>query len=579
MAMRMQLPATLLATLAAVLGTAATANAQWSEPFAVSESVHSDSVPEVAVAPTGEATVVWASYDGPGGDPIILARRVDANAALGPIQHMTDPAESGIDPDVAVDADGNATVVWTRLDGGDATVRARRITAAGTLEDIQDVSALGEDGNGAEVAVDAEGNAAVVWRRPDNPGHTIRARRIDAAGRLRAIVDVSDGTTTQTSFDVAAGPAGNAFVVWVQSPGSGGGVIEARRIAANGGLGAITDLSASGEPGFDPQVAVYGDGLPIAAWQREDGTIQARRDLGGGLSPIMDLSQPDAHGADVAVDATGIATVVWSRFDGTSDRAQLRRLDPTGALDDFEDLWSGGDDQRPTVTVDGDGDATVIWRNIPGSGDAIIRTRTAPVAGGLGDTLDLTAADEVDAPALATDPSGHSTAVWARHHAAGADIVAARFPAPPPPASPPAVPAPPQTSSVTAPSPGTGSTACPVIGLGPLRASTAAAPKSRRTKGVAARLTLSGPADLEVVSGRLSYKLGGRTQTARLRAGRSTASNVAKLRFALPKAVAAKLRIGTRVTLRLKVRAGQRGCAFGAPRTLRIATRVAWVRR
>jgi hypothetical protein len=92
---------------------------------------------------------------------------------------------------------------------------------------------------------------------------------------------------------------------------------------------------------------------------------------------------------------------------------------------------------------------------------------------------------------------------------------------------------------------------------------------------VAARLTQNGAARLEIVSGSVSHV----TATARLRVRTLTASNDAKLRFALPKKLAAKVRIGTLVTLRLTVRAGRIGCAPGLPSTLRTRTRVAWVPR
>jgi hypothetical protein len=570
-----RISATLFAVIGALLVTTGTAGADWSPPFSVSESATAATEPQLAVAPAGDATVVWAGYEGLG-DPVVLARKIEATGQLGPIQHVTEPGETGTSPDVAVDADGNATVVWTKLDGGDAIVRARRITVSGTLEDAQDVSVPGEDANSAQVAVDAADNAIVAWRRPDSRGHTIQARRIDAAGGLGTIVDISDGSTNDSTFEVAAGSSGNAFVVWVDSAGSGGGVIEARRIAAGGGLGPITDLSATGEIGFDPQIAVDAAGLPTAAWQRDDGTIRARQSRAPGqLDPIADLSAPEAHSLDLAVDPTGIATVVWSRFDGTNDRGELRRLDPAGALDDFEELWSGGDDAWLAVSVDGSGDATVVWMNLDASGDGLIRSRTAPAAGGLGPALDLSPRDTVTEPALAIDLGGHPTTVWGRLTLAGDEIVAARYAPAASPANPPAVPLSPAQPSA----PVTGAGACPVVGLGPLRPNSGTAPKRRRIKGVAARLRLSGPARLEVVSGRLTYRLGGRTATARLRTARLTTGNDAKLRFALPKKLAARLPIGTRVKLALKLRAGRPGCGLGGSKTLKTATRVAWVPR
>ena len=67
-------------------------------------------------------------------------------------------------PQVAVDADGDAVVVWTRLDGS-AIAQARRISAAGLLGPVLDLSPHGEDASGPQVAIDAGGNAIALWYR------------------------------------------------------------------------------------------------------------------------------------------------------------------------------------------------------------------------------------------------------------------------------------------------------------------------------------------------------------------------------------------------------------------------------
>jgi hypothetical protein len=573
-----RLLAALAAVLAVCLVVTAAAGAQWTPPFDVSGGVTADQFPQVAVDPSGRAIVVWAGRDGPGGDPMVHSRRIEADGTLGPIQDVTAQDEVGLDAHVALDPAGNAMVSWTRVDGGDAVVRSRRIAADGTLGEFNTLSTAGEDANSSQVTVDPAGVATVVWRRPDNPGHTIQARRIDATGTLGAILEISDGTTNDSSFEVAAGPFGDAFVVWVDTATSGGGVIEGRRIAAGGGLGAIADLSAIGEVGFRPQLAVDGAGLPIAAWQRQDGTIRSRRALAGGaLEPIADLSLPDAFNVDVAVDSDGVATIVWTRFDGTHDHIELRRSDPAGVLDDFEDLSTDGDGENASVALDAEGNATVVWINFDANGDPLIRSRTAPAAGGLGPSLDVSPTNtDLSVPALATDPSGRSIAVWTRF---SVGVEGARYPAPPP------APVPPPPAAGTGPAAGSAPVvpSCPSVTLKRLRAFTGGQPRSKRgrVKGIGTRLTLSRGARLHLVSVKLSYRLGGRPRTARLRSTKLTTGREPKLRLKLPRGLAAKLALGSRVTLvvKLRARSTSSGCAFGRTKTFRVTTRLIWVAR
>jgi hypothetical protein len=556
----------LLAALAGLLIAAPGASAAWSPPFDVS-APEGGARPQVSVDPAGIATVVWEG-DG-GANVIVRARRIDADGARGPVLTISDPAAFGYEPQVAVDADGDATVVWE----GDGVVHVRRITASGALGDIEDVSPVGEEGRAPQVAVDPSGNAMVIWNRPNAASfsYTIEGRRIDATGALGPVMELSGPNASPAGYRVASDPLGNSYALW-----SAGGVIQRRQVIAGGGLAPVFDVSAAGDEASRPQVAVDPSGLPIAAWQRSDGTVQFRR----GGRPIIDLSAPESFLPELAVDPAGNATVVWIRYDGANQRAELRRITANGTLGETHDLWSGGDDEQARVGVDERGDATVVWVNFNGSGEGVIRSRTVSAAGQRGDSVDLSPVEqEVATPALATDPAGNSTAVWSRFDDPEYQIVGARFTSPPPPLGPPAalpapLPAPPASMTVPAPVP-VASATCPTVTLKKFRGYTAGQPKSRRTrtKGVGTKLTLNRAARLRVVSATLLYQ----RRTVKLRTRQLTTGKQTTLRFAVPR----RLRLGTRVTvvLRLRARSTAAGCDFGKPRTFRVRTRVIWVTR
>ena len=123
---------------------------------------------------------------------------------------------------------------------------------------------------------------------------------------------------------MAVSPAGDATVVWNQL--GGGGVIQARRIAADGTLGPTIDLGAGDDEQGDPVVAVDPAGTATVLWLRPSiggSVITARRIAPDGTpGPTLDLTGPSDHipaaitgvVVRVAVDRTGVATATWDNF-------------------------------------------------------------------------------------------------------------------------------------------------------------------------------------------------------------------------------------------------------------------------
>ena len=282
----------MVAALAATAATASDASAQWTPPFDVSAPFGVAERPQVAVAPSGVATVVWTRYEDP--DVAVHARRIDPSGAAGPILDVSH-GEEALNAEVAVDAAGNATVVWTGHEGSQAVARSRRITAAGALEDVKTLSAPGETGFSPHVGIDGAGDATVAWTRYENPDFRVQWRRIDASGTLGPIQDLTPDSPANMDIDLAVDAAGNAVVVW---PWWGGTetVVQWRRIDAAGTAGPIEDLLAAGASAFDPQVAIDGAGVPVAVWYRDDGTVQARRGLGRHRRPVRSGLQRPRRG-------------------------------------------------------------------------------------------------------------------------------------------------------------------------------------------------------------------------------------------------------------------------------------------
>lgn len=123
--------------------------------------------PQVATDSAGISTVVWQTQQS---SNRIQARRILADDSLGPVVTLDDQAEAGVrDPRIALDSTGQATIAWSRLDGGigpegftNGTIRAVRLGADGTPGPVQLLSSPSLDSFYPQVALDPLGRATVA---------------------------------------------------------------------------------------------------------------------------------------------------------------------------------------------------------------------------------------------------------------------------------------------------------------------------------------------------------------------------------------------------------------------------------
>ena len=103
------------------------------------DNVGDFSFPQVAVDPNGNAIVVWSQPDGTRNN--IWANRFTPSAGWGAAEQIeTDNAGDAFGPHVAVDPDGNAVAVWFQSDGTRNNIWANRFTPSagwGAAEQIE----------------------------------------------------------------------------------------------------------------------------------------------------------------------------------------------------------------------------------------------------------------------------------------------------------------------------------------------------------------------------------------------------------------------------------------------------------
>ena len=332
----------------------------WKEPASPSDAF---SFPTTAYAPrlatnaSGEWLLVWNQWMTTSDYGVAVARKPSAHAA------WTRPAgrDDVLSPHVffsntpvpALDDAGQAIVTWYQSVGGPlmAFVSERSgPDAAFTHPGVADVvSALGgaidsDPVASVKPAIARDGSAAAAWTQDNGKGATLvyLATR-DTAGRWTKPRDLDDAFSLPTGYargvQIAFGPQGELYVVWYQDAGNGNAVYAARRRRdgtwAESGRTPLR-LSAAGNAGLFPRVAVGPEGGVVAVWTERPATgpmrIVARR-TDGAASPwaaperLSPDTGEDAELPAVAVGPHDRAVAAWAQGPGPAQRVYVARIE------------------------------------------------------------------------------------------------------------------------------------------------------------------------------------------------------------------------------------------------------------
>lgn len=345
----------------------------------LSESAESAWSPKVALDADGNATVVW--YQGSGSHRI-MAVRVGADDVPGPVHTLA----SGRVPEVVVDSHGRATVVWYSGGGITLRVQAVRLDDEGTPGTVRTLSASGAGGFLPRAAVDSQDRVTVVWSGDEY----VQAVRIGADGVPGPILNLSRRTYGQGLPDLAVDSLDRVTAVWQEEVEPADREhsddwrrVKSTRIGADGSPGPVRTLSEAGQAlgpkvaidAHDRAVVVWEDQLPRAAMSVRvgaDGTLGAVQTLG---SATGDMGTPV-----VATDRSGGATAVWHETlssapdpDGAIGAVHIGRKDDLGPLHTLSDAGGGAYHSSPALAIDSRNRVTVVWKRSDGSGGGRIQ--------------------------------------------------------------------------------------------------------------------------------------------------------------------------------------------------------------
>jgi hypothetical protein len=404
--------------------------------------------PQIAFNSAGDGMAVWHQFDGTRNN--IWANRYVAATGWGTATLIeSDPGDAAL-PQVAIDANGNATAVWQQRDvNGRNNIWANRYLVGagwGAPVAIETNGPSAGDDQLARIAMDGNGNAIVVWELSSFSSTTIWANRHVVGTGWATAIQIGSGNPNgnHVTPQVAMDAAGNAFVAWTQYNGSITNVWGNRFVAGAGWGTAGSVQSDSTSSGRDPRIAADSSGTAIAVWAQFDVTtstdhIWASRYVGGtgwGSATLIQTGNPthQSNLPKIAFDASGNAIAVWNQGAFGSFSIYAARYVAgagwgTEAVIETHTVGSGA--ASVSLGVDSAGNALAVWQLTDASSFTDIWATRYTVGAGWGTATQIEPGNlrtgQAFNPQIAMNGNGQAIAVWQRRNPTRYDIWANDF--------------------------------------------------------------------------------------------------------------------------------------------------------
>ncbi len=428
---------------------------------------HVDSSQVAALNAAGHGVIAWRD--------VVTGYVMASEIQPGQVWSAPQAVARGAHPAVAIDAAGDITVVWVDPSGDVEYGYRAANSGAFVTGQIASHHGSGAPGNDPRVAMDAGGNAWVVWTRwPGDDGDTVAvfgaylpASALAAGAGPTWNAELASASGPSRSVSLATNPNGSGIVAAFTTPGN----TAIRTVYAQAGSGSFGTSHAVPNPGpgsmNHPVIALSNSGVAVLGWDECGHDADASCDpsanthieiagattaqLGSSTGSVFTSPQSVALGTPTAQQGPTLAVnnnelaLAWNdlaqpahplaRVDGaTEPLADLttgvsgwQQLDPS-VLDGGQS--SGGDSVAgisPQITIDAGSNVTLAWEG-PGSGDGL-DTVDAARASACGTACASVSRQQLDSQAddggflsLASDPGGDALLSWTSYSPSGGAI-------------------------------------------------------------------------------------------------------------------------------------------------------------
>lgn len=394
--------------------------------------------PQIGFDANGNALAVWSQTNGTRSN--IWANRYTAGQGWGTAQLIEDDNAGGAyDPRIAVNSNGNAIAVWEQTAGSQRYFLVNRYTPGQGWGTPQ----LVETGNAGaaydpQIAIDAGGNAVLVWHQHDGTRSNIRANRY-TAGQGWGVPQLieTDNADSASYPQIAIDANGNALAVWYQSDGTRYNIRANRYTAGTGwGTAALIETDNAGSA-LDPRIAIDAGGNAMAVWYQRDGirtNIWANLYTAGwgwGTAQLIETNNTGgASNPQIAINADGNAMVVWHQSDGVRLNIWANLYTAGGGWGTAQRIESNntGAAFYPQIAIDADGNALAVWPQSDGLRNNMWANRyTAGCGWGTAQLIETDNAGGAFSPQIAVNADGNAIAVWHQSDGTRLNIWANRY--------------------------------------------------------------------------------------------------------------------------------------------------------
>lgn len=201
------------------------AGGPWTAPVQIAQAVPTGGLApnyseyDIASDGDGDAIVMWREYDGT--RHVILSRHFTvAGGWEAPLLLMVPSPDSGFAPQLAMDTNGNAFVVWHEFDGSAYGIWAARFVKGAGWTLLQVINSVpefgGDDSTEPKIGFDAAGNAVAVWSKYEFAENRpiVRSSYFSSSTGWGPDETISGGQGIVWYPQLAVSPGGYAKAIW-----------------------------------------------------------------------------------------------------------------------------------------------------------------------------------------------------------------------------------------------------------------------------------------------------------------------------------------------------------------------------
>jgi hypothetical protein len=334
---------------------------------------------QIAMDAKGNALAVWEDDDGTHAK--IWASRFTAGLGWGLGTAIGGDSDSNaFDPQIAVDAEGNAVALWRARNNASlgfniwanqySTTKGWGVAQLIEAVNIKHINVIW-DTRSPKICIGADGSAVITWHQFDGVRNTLWAKRCTKLGVWSSAELIETNTTGHADCpDIATSTSGHTMVVWQQFDGLRSDVWASLH-TLDRGWGHAKLIETGGDGGAsDPQVVFNACGAAIVVWEQYDGvrwTIWANNYVIGcgwgeakpiGVDNVSHIGKPY-----IATDADGNAMVVWSQREGMANSIWANSYDAIAGwgVATLIGINPVGTTSTPQISNDNSGRTNVLW--------------------------------------------------------------------------------------------------------------------------------------------------------------------------------------------------------------------------